>query len=372
MTKVIKNLIVGAGLSGAVLAERIANVLHEEVLVLERRDSIGGNCYDYLDTNNICIHKYGPHIFHTELEEVWQYLNRFSKFNDFEFKPNVVVNGKPVTLPFNLNTLHLVFNKAKADMLENKLVKNYGYNGKVTILDLKNETDKDLKELADFVYKNVYEGFSAKHWGLKIEEIDPSITARVPIIISHDDRYFHDKYQGIPVNGYTKMIENIFNQPLIEVRLNTDFESVKEEIQYERLFYTGAIDEFFNYTHGELLYRSLKFDVVEKDIEDFQGTAMVNYPNDFDFTRITEHKHFLKTKSSKTVISYEYPQAFELGKNERYYTVLTPKSLEVFNKYLESAKQLKNIYFLGRFGDYKYYNMDTTVDRALKLFEDIK
>ncbi len=390
MKEKFKNIVIGTGLSGAIIAERIASVLNEEVLVIDRRNHIGGNCHDYFDKNNICIHKYGPHIFHTEIEQVWEYLNKFTKFNDFQFKPQVIIDKKPCTLPFNLNTLHQVFEKSKADFLEKKLIGKYGINSKVSILDLKNqgvkEGDNDLKELAEFVYKKVFEGYTVKQWGLKPEEIDPTVTARVPVLISRDDRYFQDKYQGIPVNGYTKMVENILNHPKIEIRLGVDFNELKDEFlpltptlsrkgrgsSSQRLFFTGAIDEFFGYKFGKLPYRSLHFDIVEKNVEYFQDAAMVNYPCDFDFTRITEHKYFLNTKSAKTTVSYEYPQIFELGKNERYYPISNAESQNLYEKYSKEAKKLKNVYFLGRLGDYKYYNMDLTVDRALKLFKEIK
>ncbi len=372
MKKKYKNVVIGAGLSGAVIAERLANIGGEDILIIEKRNHIGGNCFDYFDENGIFIHKYGPHIFHTEMDNVWNYLNNFTKFNNYEFKPQVVVEGKAVTLPFNLNTLHQVFEKEKADLLEKKLTDKYGYNGKVSILDLKNEKDEDLKNLSKFVYKNVFEGYTVKQWGLKPEDIDPTVTARVPVIISHDDRYFQDKYQGIPTEGYTKMIENILNHPNIEIRLNTDFFDIKDEVNFERLFFTGSVDEFFNYKYGELPYRSLYFDIQEKEDEYFQATAMVNYPNDYEFTRITEHKHFLGIQTNKTVVSYEYPQSFELSKNERYYPISNPKNQAIYENYLKDAKKLKNVYFLGRLGDYKYYNMDLTIDRALKLAEEIK
>lgn len=370
MKKKFKNIVVGAGLSGSVIAERLACISGENTLVIDRRIHIGGNCYDYFDKNEICIHKYGPHIFHTDNELVWAYLNKFTKFNDFEFKPQVIIDKKPCTLPFNLNTLHQVFQKSKADFLEQKLVEKYGINAKISILDLKKEEDKELQELADFVYKKVFEGYTVKQWGLKPEEIDSSVTARVPVLISRDDRYFQDKYQGIPEGGYTKMVENILNHPKIEVRTNVDFSA--SHFEYERLFFTGAIDEFFGYKFGKLPYRSLHFETEEKNTKYFQGAAMVNYPCDFDFTRITEHKYFLGKKSSKTVVSYEYPQAFESGKNERYYPVSDSQSRTLYEKYLDEAHKLKDVYFFGRLGDYKYYNMDLTVDRALKLFGKIR
>ncbi|MDR0676510.1 MAG: UDP-galactopyranose mutase [Elusimicrobiota bacterium] len=367
--KKIKNLIVGAGLSGAILAERIADEKKENILVIDKRNHIGGNCFDYLDKNGILIHKYGPHVFHTNFEEVWNYLSKFTKWNYFFLKPRALIDGIKATLPFNLNTLYQVFPKSMAENFEKKLIEKFGYNVKIPILELKRKDD-DLKFLANYIYENVFLNYTKKQWGLKPEEIDENVTARVPIYISRDDRYFQDKYQGIPLNGYTKMVENILNNSLIEISLNTDFRDVKNEIDYEKLFFTGAIDEFFDYEFGELPYRSLNFDIQEKEVEYYQETAVINYPNNYDFTRICEHKYFLNQKSNKTVISIEYSEKFVLGENERYYPIENPKNKNLYEKYLKYSKSLKNVYFLGRLGDYKYYNMDLTVDRALNFFEN--
>ena len=204
---------------------------------------------------------------------------------------------------------------------------------------------------------------------MKPEDIDPTVTARVPVFISRDDRYFQDKYQGIPLYGYTKMVENILKNPKIEVVLNKEFKDIQKEFTYDRLFFTGSIDEFFEYKYGVLPYRSLYFDIIEKNMEFYQETAMVNYPNEYDFTRITEHKHFLSDKSDKTVISLEYPQVFELGQNERFYPIANEVNNEMYQKYLQEAKKLQNTYFFGRLGNYKYYNMDLVVDNALYFFD---
>lgn len=372
MTKHYKNIIIGAGLSGAVMAERIASELGENVLVIDRRSHIAGNIFDYVDKNGICVQQYGPHIFHTQIERVWEYLSKFTQWNPYQFKPKVVIGGKKITLPFNLNSIEESFEPELAQKLITKLVKKYGAEAKVSILDLKNQDDEDLKFLSNYIYKNVFEGYTTKQWGMKPEDIDPTVTARVPVFLSRDDRYFQDKYQGIPLNGYTKMVENILNHPKIEVVLNKEFKDIQKEVTYDRLFFTGSIDEFFDYKHGVLPYRSLYFDIVEKKLEFYQETAMVNYPNEYDFTRITEHKHFLSDKSDNTVISFEYPQAFKLGENERFYPISNDSNNAMYQKYLEEAKKLKNTYFFGRLGNYKYYNMDLVVDNAIKFFETIK
>lgn len=368
-------LIVGAGISGSVLANLIADRLDEEVLIIDRREHIAGNCFDYLATDeNITVHKYGPHIFHTNNKEVWDYLSNFTKWHYFYLKPNVMIEGNRVSLPFTLKTLRELFSQSMAERIENKLITKYGYGVKVPILDFQKSKDKDLNFIGKFVYENVFKNYTIKQWGLKPEEIDASVTARVPIYISNDARYFQDKYQAIPLKGYTKLIENILNHKNIKVRLNTNYKDLpKNEIkEFKAVFYTGAIDEYFDYQYGELPYRSLKFDIRTIDKEYYQSSVVTNYPNDYDFTRITEHKYFLDEKSNKTIISVEYPQAFSLGKNERYYPINNEKNDKLYNKYLRESKKLENVYFFGRLGDYKYYNMDLAAERVFELFEKSK
>ncbi|MGN0017880.1 MAG: UDP-galactopyranose mutase [Candidatus Gastranaerophilaceae bacterium] len=365
----MKNIIVGAGLSGAVIANSIAENLGEKVIVIDKRDFVGGNIYDYVDEQtHIHIHRFGPHIFHTNSQRVWEFLSKFTDWHKYSFEPKVVIKGKKVTLPFNLNTIKECFEPELAQKYTKKLVDTYGMETKIPILELKNTDDEDLKFIADFVYKYVFEGYTVKQWGLKPEEIDKSITARVPVFISYDNRYFQDKYQAIPKEGYTSMVKNMLNHKNIEVRLNTEFE--KADLDSDtRLFYTGPIDEYFDYKYGQLPYRSLTFGIETKDVEFYQPAAMVNYPCDNDFTRITEHKHFLGEKSEKTVISKEYSHQFELGKNERFYPISNPESAALYQKYSDEAKNLNNVYFYGRLGAYKYYNMDQAVLAALELFD---
>lgn len=368
-------LIVGAGISGSVLANLIADRLNEEVLIIDRREHIAGNCFDYLASDeNITVHKYGPHIFHTNNKEVWDYLSNFTKWHYFYLKPNVMIEGNRVSLPFTLKTLRELFSRSMAERIENKLITKYGYGVKVPILDFQKSKDKDLNFIGKFVYENVFKNYTIKQWGLKPEEIDASVTARVPIYISNDARYFQDKYQAIPLKGYTKLIENILNHKNIKVELNTNYKDLhKNEIkEFKAIFYTGAIDEYFDYQYGELPYRSLKFDIRTIDKEYYQKSVVTNYPNDYDFTRITEHKYFLDEKSNNTIISVEYPQAFSLGKNERYYPINNEKNDKLYNKYLLESKKLENVYFFGRLGDYKYYNMDLAVERVFELFEKLK
>ncbi len=363
------NLVVGAGITGAIIANLTAVFLEEKVTVIDRKEHIAGNIYDYKDElTGITVHKYGPHIFHTNNKKVWDYLSKFTKWHYFYLKPNVMIEGNRVTLPFNLTTIHQLFSPKMAETIEEKLISNYGYGVKVPILNLKENPDKDLKFIAEYIYENVFKNYTIKQWGLKPEEIDPSVTARVPVYISHDNRYFQDKYQGIPSAGYTEMIKNMLNHPNITLKLNCDYSECRHE-EYERVFYTGAIDEYFDYKYGELPYRSLKFDVQTLNREYYQKAVVTNYPNDYDFTRITEHKYFLDEKSDKTVISVEYPEQFKRGINERYYPVSNPQTQALYNKYKEEAEKYSNLYFMGRLGDYKYYNMDLAAECAIRFFE---
>ena len=368
----VKNLIVGAGFSGAVLAHKIATELNEEVLVIDAKSHIAGNCYDYWDKNNICVHQYGTHIFHTNLKHVWDYVSQFTQWYPYMHQVKGYIDGQEIPIPFNLNSITQLFPAAIATVLEQKLIEKFGFNVKVPILQLRQTGDKDLSFLADYIYDKVFLHYTLKQWGMKPEDLDPAVTGRVPVYISRDNRYFQDTYQGIPLKGYSQVVQKMLNHPLIKVQLNTKFQTVKDSIQYERLFYTGPIDEFFDYSLGELPYRSLQFDFVEFDKPYFQSGAVINYPNNYDFTRIGEYKYFLDNRSTKTVISFEYPQSFQRDKNERYYPIVKAENLALYNRYLERTQSMPHVYFLGRLGDYKYYDMDKAIARALELFERIQ
>mgnify|MGYP001773276240 CR=1 FL=1 len=363
-------LIVGAGYSGCILAERIATQLNKKVLIVEKRNHIGGNAFDYYDENGILVHKYGPHIFHTNSKKVWDYLSRFTEWNLYYHKVLAVVDGKKIPIPFNLNSLYQVFPKKYAEKLEKQLIETFGYGTKIPILKLKESVSGDLKFLADFIYEKIFLNYTVKQWGYKPEDLDPSVTARVPIYISRDDRYFQDIYQGLPKYGYTKMFENMLNHRNIHILLNTDYRDVIEDIKFDKLVYTGPVDYFFDYIHGELPYRSLRFEFKAINSEYFQEVAQINYPNDYDFTRITEFKHMTGQKSKLTTIAYEYPEPYITGKNEPYYPIPKSENLEIYNKYVKEINKLNGVaYFVGRLADYRYYNMDQIVARALSVFE---
>ncbi|MBO6281460.1 MAG: UDP-galactopyranose mutase [Alphaproteobacteria bacterium] len=366
------NLVVGCGLSGITMAHRLADELNEEVVIIDTKSHIGGTCYDYKDENGITVHKYGPHIFRTNSTEIWDFLSQFTEWYPFMHHVLGVIDGIEVPIPFNINSMHKVFPKQLAEKLETKLIQQFGYNKKVPILELRKTDDEDLQFLAEYIYQKVFLGYTIKQWNFTPEQLDPSVTGSVPVYISRDDRYFQEKYQGIPLNGYTKMFENMLKHPNIKVRLNTAYTDVKDIKSYNRIFYTGAIEEFFNYKYGKLPYRSLDIRIKTFNTEKFQNAPVVNYPENYDFTRIAEYKYFLNEKSDKTVLSFEYPQDYELGKNDRIYPILNPQNQAIYNRYLQEAEHMPNVFFLGRLGAYRYYDMNRTIAAVFELFNKIK
>ena len=365
----MKNLVIGCGFSGATIANLIADKHNEKVIIIDKKNHIGGNCYDYLDSNGIMIHKYGSHIFHTQSETVWNFIKQFADFNQYMHKVYAVIDGIFTTIPFNLSSLYDIFPMSIANKLESKLLEKFEYNSKIPILKFKEQEDKDLQFLADYVYEKVFLQYTAKQWNILPTQVDSAVTARVPILISKDTRYFQDKYQGIPLNGYTALIKKMITHPNIEIRLGQDYKNVNE--QFDRIFYWGSIDEYFDYEYGALPYRSVKFKFEEFAQEFYQKNSVINYPCNYDFTRIHEYKYYLNNQSGQTVIAKEYSENFEIGKNERYYPIPTEENIALYNKYLKKAKGLKNTYFLGRLGDYKYYDMDKAIKRAIELYEEV-
>lgn len=375
-------IIVGSGFAGSVIAERIANVLNQKVLIIEKRNHIGGNCYDYKDENNIIVHKYGPHIFHTDYKEVFDYLSNFTDWILYHHKVLAFIDGKKVPIPFNFNSIEMLFPSFLSNRIVEKLLKKYSYGAKIPILELKKESDEDLKFLADFVYEKVFKNYTAKQWGLKPEEINPEVTARVPIFIGRDNRYFNDRYQAIPNEGYSRIFERMLNHPNIKIMLNTDFgEVLHVDFQSKKIYFmgqefkgklifTGMIDELFDFKYGYLPYRSLELSFETVEQEYYQEVAVVNYPNDYDFTRITEFKHIHPTKSEKTTILKEFPKAYKANIDIPYYPVFAKENQELYNKYKEEADRFENLILVGRLAEYRYYDMDDVIKRSLEVFEE--
>jgi UDP-galactopyranose mutase len=380
-----KYIVVGAGLAGSTIAERIANELKEQVLIIEKRGHIGGNVYDCYDEHGIFIHKYGPHIFHTDNRKVWNYLSQFTVWTEYQHQVLGYVDGQLIPIPFNLNTIDKLFPTELASGYTDKLIQHFGYGVKVPILELDKTESPELKQLAKYVYNKIFLNYTIKQWGVSPNKIDQAITARVPLHISRDDRYFQNTYQGLPAQGYTKMIENMLNNNKIKILLQTDF---KEIVQFEKdkikifgntyngkIIYTGNIDELFNCNYGELSYRSTKFDFEHIETKLFQPVTTVNYPNNYDFTRITEFKHMTNQNNIGTTILREYPQAYDrniVGRHVPMYPVLDDSNLEIYSKYKKEAEKYTNLYCVGRLAEYRYYDMDIVVAKALDIFEDLR
>lgn len=364
-------LVIGCGYAGTIIAERIASQLGEAVTVIDKRDHIAGNAFDFYDKSGILVHKYGPHIFHTNSTKVWEYLSMFTEWIPYEHRVLADVDGVKVPVPFNLNSLHALFSASKAARLEKLLVEQFGLDANIPILAFRKTSNTELMELADFVYRKIFYGYTLKQWGLGPEDLDPSVTARVPVRISRDDRYFQDKYQAIPKMGYTQMFRNMLNNDKIEIKLKTDFRRFGSTENFEKVIYTGPIDEFFDFKYGRLPYRSLSFHFDNHGCKTFQSVAQMNFPNSEDFTRITEFKHITSQQAPTTTVAVEYPQPFEPDKNEPYYPIPIPKSKLIYEKYRNDAIQLKGkVLFVGRLAEYKYFNMDQIVGRSLSAFEN--
>ncbi len=375
-------VVVGAGFSGAVIAHKIASDLDKKVLLIEKRQHVGGNCYDYLNEHGILVHKYGPHLFHTDNDEVVQFLSSFTKWDMYQHEVLAEIDGKKVPIPFNMNTIDQLFPHELAKSYVEALLKEFKYNTKVPILELKKCKSPLLTELADYVYNNVFFNFTIKQWGISPEDISPEVTARVPIFIGRDNRYFNDKYQMMPRDGYTALFNNLLDHPNIKLLLNTDFKEVVDidtESKSLRLFgnkfsgktiFTGCIDQLFDFQFGELPYRSIDFEFETLHQDMYQDATTVNYPNSNDFTRITEFKHLKKNTSRYTTIVKEYPKGYDSKCDIPYYPIFTDDNQKMYNSYLNLLQGFDDMYAIGRLAEYRYYDMDDAVERAMRFFNE--
>jgi UDP-galactopyranose mutase len=337
--------------------------LKRKILLVEKRSHIGGNAFDYYNEDGILVHKYGPHIFHTNYEDVWKYLSQFTLWNGYQHRVLAHVDGKKVPIPINLTTVNTLLGKNFTE----KELKDYFVSVRLKLDTINNSRDVIISQVGKFFYEKFFKNYTFKQWGVYPEELSPEVTKRIPIRYSNDDRYFSDKYQGLPDEGYSKLFEKLLSHKNITVVLNTDYKKVIDTVQFNRLIYTGPIDYFFDYKYGPLPYRSLKFESETLNKEYFQEVSVINYPNDYEFTRITEFKHMTLQKHPKTTIIREYPK--EHG--EPYYPLPMEKALNLSDKYKKEALKLKSVYLIGRLAEYKYYNMDQVVKRALDTFESI-
>lgn len=359
-------LIVGAGFSGCVLAERIASQLNKKVLIVEKRNHIGGNAYDYYNEYGILVHKYGPHWFHTNDKKVFQYLSQFTEWIPHYHRVRTYVDGMLLPIPINMDTVNMLYGMNLQSPQEVQAF--YDSVRDKSITKPQNAEEMVISLVGEDLYKKFFKGYTLKQWEIHPRELAASVTARIPTRTNRDDRYFTDTYQCMPKYGYTAMFEKMIQHKNIHVLLKVDYKEVIDVIKFNKMIYTGPIDTFFDYIHGKLPYRSLRFEHETYPQEFYQAYQQINYPNEYDFTRIVEWKHATHQKHPYTTITKEY--SLLAGENdEKYYPIPKEDNHERFNLYKKEAEKEKNVYFCGRLADYKYYNMDQVVARALHIFE---
>ena len=377
----MKYYIVGSGIVGAVLAAELAKKGHT-VQVSERRSHAGGNVYDYDDEYGIHVHHYGPHIFHTNDDEVYRYVSDNCELKDFNLVCGSVMDGKCVPTSFDFSSVDTFFPE-EAEEIKAHIKAEFGNRASATVLEMLESQDSYVRRFADFLYEKDYKPYTAKQWGIDPEKVDRQIFKRVPILFSYGSKYFSDKYQAMPVKGYMEFIDNLLKTPGIELRLNEealnrfsirDHQVMDGDKPLEGvLIFTGALDELFSCKHGKLPYRSLRFEWKHEDIDSFQDMPVVAYPQAEGFTRITEYKKLPVQEVRGTTYAVEYPLPYKQGEAmEPYYPVLTEESQELFQKYYEEAKQVKGLAFAGRLAEFKYYNMDQAIRRALDLARELQ
>ena len=356
-------LIVGAGFAGSVVAERLATQANKKVLIIDKREHIAGNAFDYYNNDGILIHKYGPHIFHTNSKEVFEYLGKFTPWRPYEHKVLGSVDGQLVPIPINLNTINQLYGLN----LSSDEVEAFFASKAEKVAGVKTSEDVVVSKVGRELYEKFFRGYTRKMWDLDPSELDASVTARVPTRTNRDDRYFTDTYQAMPLHGYTQMFQNMLSHKNIKVMLNTDYKDIIDMIPHKNLIFTGPVDEYFNFCYGKLPYRSLEFKFETIDKEVFQSTGTINYPNEQLYTRITDFKYLTGQIHPKTAVVYEYPKA----EGDPYYPVPRPENAALYKKYQQLAESMTNTYFVGRLATYKYYNMDQVVAQALTTFKKI-
>jgi UDP-galactopyranose mutase len=358
-------LIVGAGFAGSVLAERLANVLGQRVLIVDKRPHIGGNAYDRYDDHGVLIHPYGPHIFHTNSEDIFDYLSKFTEWRPYQHRVLASVDGQMVPMPINLDTINKLYGLNLTSFEVEKFFESVAEKKD----EIKTSEDVVVSKVGRELYNKFFRGYTRKQWALDPSELDASVTARVPTRTNRDDRYFADKFQAMPKHGYTRMFEKMLAHPNIKIMLNTDYRDIVDVIPWKHMVYSGPIDAFFDYKYGKLPYRSLRFEHVNLPKEQFQPVGTVNYPNDYGYTRISEFKHITgQEHPASTSIVYEYPCA----EGDPYYPVPQPQNAELYRKYEAEADSTPNVTFVGRLATYRYYNMDQVVGQALAAFKRLQ
>jgi len=356
-------LIVGAGFAGSVLAERLAKGSGKSVLICDKRPHIGGNAYDCYNDEGILIHKYGPHIFHTNSADVFEYLSQFTEWREYQHRVLACVDGMLVPIPINLDTI----NKLYGLNLNSLEVKDFFDRVREKRDQLTTSEDVVINAVGHELYEKFFRGYTRKQWGLDPSELDASVTARVPTRTNRDGRYFTDQFQAMPRHGYTRMFENMLDDPRIKVMLNCDYREIENEIEYGEMIYTGPVDAFFDHRYGKLPYRSLEFKHETHDVETFQDAPVINYPQNQAYTRVTEFKYLTGQTHRKTSVVYEFPKA----DGDPYYPIPRPENAELYAKYKKLADARSDVHFVGRLATYKYYNMDQIVAQAMTVYGKI-
>jgi UDP-galactopyranose mutase len=358
-------LIVGAGFAGSVIAERLAEGLGHRVLLIDRRDHIAGNAYDHYDAAGVLVHRYGPHIFHTNAQRIVDYLSRFTEWRPYEHRVLARVDGQLVPIPINLSTLNALYGLSMNSVEAEQFLAERAE----PVATIRTSEDVVVNQIGRELYEKFFRGYTRKQWGLDPSALDKSVTSRVPTRTNEDDRYFTDTFQIMPLHGYTQMFERMLDHPRIDLLLSTDFKHVRDAVKYRHVIYCGPIDEYFDFQLGRLPYRSLRFEHQTLEQERYQPVAVVNFPDpEVPYTRITEYKHLTGQTHPSTSISYEFP----CDDGDPYYPVPRPENAELYKRYRALAEQTPNVTFLGRLGTYKYYNMDQVVGQALALYRDIE
>jgi UDP-galactopyranose mutase len=356
-------LIVGAGFAGAVMAERLASCSNKKVLLVESRRHIGGNTYDYYNDEGILVHKYGPHIFHTNSRDVYDYLSQFTAWRPYEHRVLASVDGMLVPIPINLNTINQLYGlKLSSLEVDSFLASKAEKKDRIITSE-----DVVINKVGRELYEKFFKHYTRKQWGLDPSELDASVAARIPTRNNCDNRYFTDTYQAMPLHGYTRLFEKMLSHPNIKVMLGTDYKDIEGVIPYKKMIYTGPVDYFFDYCYGKLPYRSIDFKFETVEVDRYQPTGTVNYPNEHPYTRVTEFKYLTGQRHPKTTVVFEYPQA----EGDPYYPVPCPENAELYKKYQLLANALPNVYFTGRLATYKYYNMDQVIAQSLTLYKKI-
>ena len=377
-------IIVGAGYAGSVCARRLAESCNYKVAILERRPHIAGNAYDYYDEAGVLVHKYGPHIYHTTNDRVDQFLSRFTEWSNYNHKVLANIHGTLIPVPFNHQSLKLVFGEDKGERLYQKLVSTFGQDKKVPIMQLREKNDPELEEVANFVYENVFLHYTMKQWGKTPDQIDPAVMGRVPVFVGDDDRYFPQApHQGMPAESYTKLFENMLNHDLIDVFLGVEARDVMQVTDTKvsvcgkpyggEVIYTGALDELFNFDLGALPYRTVDMVFETLPVDHFQPVGTVNYTVSENFTRITEFKNMTGQElPGKTPIMREYSRTYLPGVGETpYYVINEPENIALYKKYRERVSGLLNFHTVGRLAEYRYYDMDGVTASALDLSDEL-